>query len=54
MQETFLRSGKRNMEYNVKLTEEFLGNIEEICDYITNILKNEDASNRIREKNGNK
>ena len=46
----FLRSGKSNMEYNVKLTEEFLGDIEEICDYITNILKNEDASNRLREK----
>ena len=29
----FLRSGKSNMEYNVKLTEEFLGDIEEICDY---------------------
>ena len=50
MQEMFLRSGKSNMEYNVKLTEEFLGDIEEICDYITNILKNEDASNRLREK----
>ena len=24
--------------------------LEEICDYITNILKNEDASNRLREK----
>ena len=43
MQGKFLRSGKRNMEYNVKLTEEFLGNIEEICDYITNILKNENT-----------
>ena len=50
MQEMFLRSGKSNMEYNVNLTEEFLADIEEICDYITNILKNEDASNRLREK----
>ena len=25
MQEMFLRSGKSNIEYNVKLTEEFLG-----------------------------
>lgn len=38
------------MEYNVNLTEKFLGDIEEICDYITKILKNEDASNRLREK----
>ena len=38
------------MEYNVQLTEGFLEDIEEICDYITNILKNEDASKRLREK----
>ena len=50
MQGKFLRSGKNNMEYNIELTEEFLDEIEEICDYITNILKNEDASNRLREK----
>ena len=50
MQEMFLRSGKKNMEYRVKLTNEFLEEIEEICEYISNKLKNVDASNRLREK----
>ena len=38
------------MEYSVKLTAEFLEEIEEICNYISNKLKNIDASNRLREK----
>ncbi len=38
------------MEYRVKLTEQFLGEFEEICAYISNKLKNIDASNRLREK----
>ena len=38
------------MEYKVKLTDVFLEEIEEICNYITNKLKNIDASNRLREK----
>lgn len=38
------------MEYSIKLTEEFLEEIEEICNYISNKLKNIDASNRLREK----
>ena len=38
------------MEYKVKLTAVFLEEIEEICNYITNKLKNIDASNRLREK----
>lgn len=38
------------MEYKVKLTDVFLDEIEEICNYITNKLKNIDASNRLREK----
>ena len=38
------------MEYNVKLTDQFLDEFEEICDYISNKLKNIDASNRLREK----
>lgn len=50
MQEMFLRSGKKSMEYKVKLTEEFLEEIEDVCDYISNKLKNIDASNRLREK----
>lgn len=50
MQEMSLRSGKKNMEYNVKLTEEFIEEIEEICQYIEEKLKNIDASNRLREK----
>ena len=38
------------MEYNVELTDEFLESSEEVFDYITNILKNIDASNRLRDK----
>ena len=38
------------MEYKVKLADQFLEEFEEICDYISNKLKNVDASNRLREK----
>lgn len=38
------------MEYSIKLTDQFLEEFEEICDYITNELKNMKASNRLREK----
>ena len=38
------------MDYRVKLTDQFLDEFEEICDYISNKLKNIDASNRLREK----
>lgn len=38
------------MEYKVKLTREFIDEFEEICEYISNKLKNIDASNRLREK----
>ena len=50
MLEKSLKDGKKNMEYRVKLTEQFLDEFEEICDYISNKLKNIDASNRLREK----
>ena len=50
MLEKFLKNGKKNMEYSIKLTDEFLDEFEEICDYISNKLKNVDASNRLREK----
>ena len=38
------------MEYRVKLTNQFLNEFEKICIYISNQLKNMDASNRLREK----
>jgi len=38
------------MEYSIKLADQFLDEFEEICDYISNKLKNIDASNRLREK----
>ena len=38
------------MEYSVNLTEQFLTEFEQICEYISNKLKNIDASNRLREK----
>lgn len=50
MLEKFLKNGKRNMEYSIKLADQFLEEFEEICDYISNKLKNIDASNRLREK----
>lgn len=50
MPEKFLKNGKKNMEYRVELADEFLDEFEDICDYISNKLKNIDASNRLREK----
>lgn len=50
MLEKSLKNGKRNMEYRIKLADQFLEEFEEICDYISNKLKNIDASNRLREK----
>lgn len=50
MQEKFLKNGKKNMEYNIKLTDSFLEEFEETCNYISEYLKNVDASNRLREK----
>ena len=50
MLEKFLMSGKENMGYRIKLVDQFLDEFEEICDYISNKLKNIDASNRLREK----
>ena len=38
------------MEYNIKLTEEFLTEIENICNYISVDLNANDAANRLREK----
>ncbi len=38
------------MEYNINLTDIFLEEIEEICDYISINLKAIAASNRLREK----
>ena len=50
MLEKFLKNGKKNMEYSIKLADQFLEEFEEICDYISNKLKNIDASNRLKEK----
>ena len=50
MPEKFLKNGKKNMGYSINLADEFLEEFEEICDYISNKLKNVNASNRLREK----
>lgn len=50
MHEKFLKNGKNNMAYNVELTDEFLECAEEIFDYISNTLKNIEASDRLRDK----
>lgn len=38
------------MKYSIKLTDEFLEEINDICNYIANNLKAPDAANRLREK----
>jgi mRNA-degrading endonuclease RelE of RelBE toxin-antitoxin system len=38
------------MEYNIKLTDEFLEEIEEICNYISVNLKAPYVANKLREK----
>ena len=38
------------MEYSIKLTEEFLTEIDEICAYISDNLKAPNAAKRLREK----
>jgi mRNA-degrading endonuclease RelE of RelBE toxin-antitoxin system len=38
------------MKYNIRLTETFLEEIDEICEYISTKLKAIDAANRLREK----
>ena len=38
------------MEYKIKLTEEFLEEIDQICDYISKELKVPDASKKLRKK----
>ena len=50
MQEKYLLNGKENMAYSIKFTEEFLEEINEICEYISTELKALDASNRLRKK----
>ena len=50
MLEKFLKNGKKNMEYSIKLAGQFLDEFEEICEYISKELKNINASNRLREK----
>ena len=50
MLEKFLKNGKKNMEYSIKLADQFLDEFEEICEYISKELKNINASNRLREK----
>lgn len=50
MLERFLRSGKKNIEYNIIITDQFVDEFEEICNYISYTLKNIDASNRLIDK----
>lgn len=38
------------MKYNIKLTEEFLNEIEDICSYISVSLNANDAANELRKK----
>ncbi len=46
----YLRSGKKNMNYKIKITDEFLENVEEICYYISNHLKAPKSEKRLRRK----
>ena len=38
------------MEYSLKLTNEFMEEFDEICKYISEVLKAPDASKRLRER----
>ena len=50
MLERFLRSGKKNIEYNIIITDQFVDEFEEICNYISYTLKN---INQIKKKKTN-
>ena len=45
-----LKNGNQNMEYEIVISDTCLEEIENICDYIKNVLKAESASTRLREK----
>ena len=45
-----LRNGKKSTEYKIKLTQEFLEEFDDICEYISSKLKNQEASNLLRQK----
>ena len=45
MRMRFLENGKKNMTYKVVISETYLEEIEEICQYINNKLKAKNASN---------
>lgn len=45
-----MESVKRNMAYSIKLAEEFIEEMDGICNYISINLKAIDAANRLRKK----
>lgn len=50
MQKKFSKNGKKNTEYKIKLTEDFLEEIEEIYKYISNTLKAKSTAKRLIRK----
>lgn len=50
MQKKYLQNGRENMGYSIKFTEEFLEEIDEICEYISLNLKASRAANILRKK----
>ena len=45
-----MKSGENYMAYKIKLFEEFLEELDEICNYISFKLKNANAANELREE----
>ena len=50
MQTKYLMNGVQNMEYKVQFTQKCLEDIEEACQYIEKILKDDNAANKLRIK----
>ena len=48
MQKKFSKNGQKNMEYRIKLSQNFLTELEEIFEYIEKDLKAPLAANRLR------
>lgn len=46
----FLRSGKKNMEFKLEGSETFLEELNQVCNYIENVLMSKEASTRLKKR----
>lgn len=49
-QKKYLKNGKKNMEYDIVISDTCLKEIEDICEYIEKTLNEKTASNKLRKK----